>query len=114
MRGDEEVYIDEALDLAEVDSLKGVPIFSPSGQRLGALEGTVINKRSGSISYVVLCRSGFLGLRRERRMLPPTALTPRTEQGGFTVDFDWKARVQMASSPPRPALPARLDPARSE
>lgn len=114
MRGDEEVYIDEALDLAEVDSLRGVPVFAPSGRRLGALEGILINRRSGSIAYVVLCRRWFLGLRRQRHMLPRAALTPRAEQGGFTVDLDWKAKPQTASSPPLPVLPARLDPARAE
>ena len=94
-----EVYIDEAVDLAEVDSLKGVPVFTPSGRRLGALEGIVIDKRSGSISYVVLCRSRFLGLRRERHMLPRAALTARIEQDGFTVDLDWKTKAQAVSRP---------------
>jgi sporulation protein YlmC with PRC-barrel domain len=119
MRGDDGAPFDETAYLVEVDSLRGIPVFSSSGKMLGVLEGVVISKDSGAITYVVLCCSGLMGLRKKRHVLPQDALTLDAELGGFAVVDAGFALVDKATKEPkRAALRAdkaqhRLDPARS-
>ncbi|MBK8175002.1 MAG: hypothetical protein IPK66_06980 [Rhodospirillales bacterium] len=114
MRGDDEGFIDEQLYLAEIDSLTGVAVFSPSGTKLGALGSAVVSRRSQTITYVILTRTRLLGLRRERYIVPASALTPSSEHGGFVLDLATSATVGTSKPATEPAAPERLDPARDE
>jgi sporulation protein YlmC with PRC-barrel domain len=118
MRGDD-APIDETLYVVEVDSLRGIPVFSSSGKTLGVLDGVVINKNSGAITYVVLCCSSLMGLRKKRHVLRQDALTLDAERGGFAVVNGSFAVVDKATKEPKCAplragsAQHRLDPARS-
>jgi sporulation protein YlmC with PRC-barrel domain len=112
MRGDDVAPLAETSHLVEVDSLRGITVFSSSGKKLGVLDGVVVSKNHGAIAYAVVCRTSLMGLRRERRLVPQEALNVDAERGGFTV-ID-----RPTKEPEREALPAvaahcRLDPARS-
>jgi sporulation protein YlmC with PRC-barrel domain len=111
MRGDDAAPFDETLYLVEVDSLAGIPVFSSSGKKLGVLEGVLINKDRGAITYAVLCCSSLMGLRNKRHVLRQDTLTLDAARGGFVVDSAMR-------EPSHAALPAggaqhRLDPART-
>jgi hypothetical protein len=94
-------------------------VFSSSGKTLGVLDGVVISKNSGAITYVVLCCSSLMGLRKKRHVLRQDALALDAERGGFAVVDGGFALVDKAKrEPKRAALRAenaqhRLDPARS-
>ena len=109
----------EALGLVEVDSLRGISVFSSSGKKLGVLDGVVINENSGAISYAVMCCSSLMGLRKKRHVLRQDALTLDADRGGFAVVDGSVAVVDKATKEPkRVALRVhsaqhRLDPARS-
>jgi hypothetical protein len=53
MRGDDDALVDETPCIV-VDSLRGIPVFSASGKKLGALDGVVVGKNHGAIAYAVL------------------------------------------------------------
>jgi hypothetical protein len=117
MRGDDVAPLAETSHLVEVDSLRGIPVFSSSGKGLGVLD--VVSKNYGAIAYAVVCRTSLMGLRRERRLVPQEALNADAERGGFTVvDGRFAVGDEPTKEPEREALPAvaahcRLDPARS-
>ena len=116
MRGDDNEIVDSKLYLAECGVLKGIPVFASTGERLGALDGTVVHRTSGAISSVVLVQRRLFGLLKRRTVLPRAALQTVGANGGFIVEWP-----QRNSSRQVPALPgtaplmlSRLDPAREE
>jgi sporulation protein YlmC with PRC-barrel domain len=111
MRGDD-ASADERMYLVEVDGLSGIPVFSSSGKKLGVLEGVVIDKNCGAITYAVLCCSRLMGLRRSRRVLRQDALTLDAERGGFAL-ADKAAREPKRNGLAADSVQHRLDPARS-
>jgi sporulation protein YlmC with PRC-barrel domain len=119
MRGDDVAPPAETSHLVEVDSLRGITVFSSSGKKLGVLDGVVVSKNHGAIAYAVVCRTSLMGLRKERQLVPQDALSVDAERGGFTVvDGRFAVGDEPTKEPEREALPAvaahcRLDPARS-
>src|SRR5512132_4016303 len=86
MRGDDDAIVDETPCIVEVDSLRGIPVFSASGKKLGALDGVVVGKNHGAIAYAVFSCTSLMGLRKKRYVLRQDALTLDAERGGFVVD----------------------------
>ena len=56
---------DDLVHLTTSGLLKGAPVLSPSGERLGTLTGAVVYRPSGSIASVELERSWMFGLLRQ-------------------------------------------------
>lgn len=117
MRGDDDAVVNATPYLVRDDSLRGVPVFSISGKKLGALEGVVVSKNHGAIAYAVLSCTSLMGLRKKRYILRHDALTLDAERGGFVVHGRFAVSDQPTKRPEREAVPAagayRLDPARS-
>ena len=118
MRGDDDAVVDARAYLVKDGSLRGIPVFFPSGKKLGVLGEVIINKNCRAITYAVFCCTSLLGLRKKRHVLPPDALTLDAERGGFAVvDGRFTVADQLTNKPEREAVPAagayRLDPARS-
>ena len=86
-------------------------MFSSSGKKLGVLEGVLINKDHGAITYAVLCCSSLMGLRKKRHVLRQDALTLDAARGGFVVD--WAMREPNHAALPAGGAQHRLDPART-
>lgn len=106
MRGDD-VATRGPVKLVADESLRGVPVFTSAGKKLGALEGVAIVKPGDALTYVVLCRRRFMGLLKTRRLLRRNELTLDARRGGFTI-IDEEASIG-----DEPDAPRRLDPARS-
>ena len=117
MRGDDDAVVDERAYLVKDGSLRGIPVFSPSGKKLGVLDEVIINKNCGAITYAVLCCTSLMGLRKKRHVLPSDALTMSERSGFAVVDGRVTVADQLTNKPEREAVPAaaayRLDPARS-
>ena len=115
MRGDDDDFVDGELYLTKSDALKGVPVFTTTGERLGTLEGAVIHQSSGAIASVVVTSRRLFGLLRRRIALPRSALQVAGANGGFVVE--WPQRditKESAAQPIAPLTMPRLDPARGD
>lgn len=114
VRGDEVEPAAGGYILVESEALKGVPVFSTAGSRLGVLDHVIVHRATGGIAFLVLVRRRLLGLLSERLLLPQSALRSSGINGGFTVEWPLQEPGQEAATSelPPPAPPLRLDPAR--
>jgi hypothetical protein len=84
MRGDDASWT-ETFRLVEVDALQGIPVYSPSGNRIGTLGAVIVHKQSGVITSTVLYRSSLFGLRKRKSILPWHVLSPCADREGFVL-----------------------------
>lgn len=106
-----DVPSDNLVRLGQSDLLKGAPVFSTAGARLGTLTGVVVQRASGRVASVVLRRSRLFGLLHRQIVLPREVLTGPVAGGGFVIpwplpDVHTLARIGRSGG--------RLDPARGE
>lgn len=102
---------DNLVRLGRSDLLKGAPVFSTAGARLGTLTGVVVQRASGRVASVVLRRSRLFGLLRRQIVLPREALAGPVAGGGFVIPWPLPDVRTLA----RIGCPGgRLDPARGE
>ncbi|GIL41233.1 PRC-barrel domain-containing protein [Roseiterribacter gracilis] len=76
---------DETHQLISADKVEGTAVYSSSGERIGAIEDIMIDKRSGKVAYAVLSVGGFLGIGERHHPLPWNALTYNLDLGGYQV-----------------------------
>lgn len=116
MRGDEVEPVTGAPMLADSEGLKGIPVFSTTGERLGILDRVLLHGATGGIAFLVVIRRRLFGLLRERLILPHSALRSAGGIGGFIVEWPLQEPGQAAAArDPAPAPPPlRLDPARGD
>lgn len=117
VRGDDVEPVTGEHILTESEGLKGIPVFSTTGQRLGILDRVLVHRATGGIAFLVLIRRRLFGLLRERLILPQSALRAAGGNGGFIVEWPLpEPGGQEAAAPdPAPAVPSlRLDPARGD
>jgi hypothetical protein len=116
VRGDEVEPATGGHILSDSEALKGIPVFSTAGRRLGVLDRVIVHQATGGIAFLVLVRRRLFGLLRERLVLPQSALRSSGSNGGFTVEWPPHETGPEAAAPdPPPAPPPlRLDPARGE
>ncbi len=106
-----DVAADNLVRLGRSDLLKGAPVFSTAGARLGTLTGVVVQRASGRVASVVLRRSRLFGLLRRQIVLPREALSGPVAGGGFVIPWPLPDVTTLA----RQGLAAgRLDPSRGE
>jgi sporulation protein YlmC with PRC-barrel domain len=67
------------------DKVEGTAVYNPNGDKLGAIDDLVIDKRSGMVRYAALEFGGFLGLGTDRYPLPWSMLTYDTNLDGYVV-----------------------------
>lgn len=116
MRGDAVEPSDGQQFLSESDALKGIPVYSMGGRRLGVLDRVIIHRATGGISFLVLIRRRLFGLLRQRIVLPQAALRSSGTSGGFTVQWPLGKMADDGADRPATATLAvvRLDPSRGE
>ena len=74
--------------LISASRVSGTPAFNLDGERLGAIQDLVVDKRTGWIAYAVLAFGGFLGIGGKYHPLPWSTLTYDTALGGYVVNLD--------------------------
>jgi hypothetical protein len=65
------------------DKVEGTAVFGPDDAKIGSIEGVMIYKMSGRVSYAVLGFGGFLGLGNDHYPLPWQSLKYDTNLGGY-------------------------------
>jgi len=68
--------------------VEGTNVYNLAGEKLGAIDDLVIDKRNGHVRYAALEFGGFLGLGTDRFPLPWSMLTYDTEKDGYVVNLD--------------------------
>jgi hypothetical protein len=69
------------------DRVEGTPVFRPGGKRIGTIKRLMLDKRRGTVAYVVMSFGGFLGIGDDYYPLPWALLTFDEELGGYKVDI---------------------------
>ncbi|KQW44703.1 MULTISPECIES: PRC-barrel domain-containing protein [unclassified Roseateles] len=85
--------------------VEGTDVYNLAGEKLGAIDDLVIDKRTGHVRYAALEFGGFLGMGTDRFALPWSMLTYDTEKDGYVVNLD----MEQLKSGPRYAKDERPD-----
>ena len=78
----------ETVDLISADKVEGTAVYNRDGDKLGSIDGVMIDKLSGRVIYAVMSFGGFLGIGDRHHPLPWSVLTYDPAQGGYIVDLD--------------------------
>src|SRR5664279_2474815 len=72
---DAEISAGPGADVVLAHQLTGYAVVTPAGEKLGVIEGIMLDIQSGRIAYAVLSFGGFLGIGDKLFAIPWTALT---------------------------------------
>jgi hypothetical protein len=67
------------------DKVAGTAVYNAEGEKLGAIDTVMINKRSGRVVYAVMSFGGFLGIGARQHPMPWSVLRYDTKRGGYVV-----------------------------
>lgn len=81
--------------LIAAEQVKGTAVYNKSGEKLGTVAATMIDKVSGRAIYAVMSFGGFLGIGERQHPLPWATLKFDSERNGYVVDVD-KAKLENA------------------
>jgi sporulation protein YlmC with PRC-barrel domain len=94
MEPDEEnVMAPSTLDTRETETLiasdkvEGMPVFRPSGERIGTIARVMIDKLTGKVAYAVMSFGGFMGIGEDYYPLPWSLLKYDANLDGYAVDL---------------------------
>lgn len=79
--------------------VEGTTVFNLEGEKLGAIDDLVLDKRSGHVRYAALEFGGFLGFGTDRFPLPWNMLRYDVERDGYVVNLD---KTVLADAPRYP------------
>ena len=82
--------------LIAAEQVKGTVVYNKSGERLGIVAATMIDKVSGRAVYAVMSFGGFLGIGERHHPLPWATLKYDTARSGYVVDVD---EAKLANAP---------------
>lgn len=85
---DTAIATNETRSLIASSKVEGTSVYNLEGEKLGAIENFMVNKRTGQVEYAVLGFGGFLGLGEDHYPLPWDVLTYEPEQEGYVIDLD--------------------------
>jgi hypothetical protein len=74
-------------DLIGSDRVEGTSVYRSNGQKIGAIERVMLEKRSGKIAYAVMGFGGFLGIGEDHYPVPWQRLTYNERLGGYEVNL---------------------------
>lgn len=74
--------------LIEASKVQGTSVFNPQGEKLGAIDDIMLDKRSGKAAYAIMSFGGFLGLGGDYHPIPWSKLKYETNMGGYVVDIE--------------------------
>ena len=74
--------------LIEASKVQGTNVYNPHGEKLGAIDDVMIDKRSGRAAYAIMSFGGFLGLGEDYYPIPWSKLKYDRTLGGYVVDIE--------------------------
>ncbi len=90
------VVADETGTLISATKVLGTDVYNGAGERLGLIDGLMLNKRAGKVAFAVLSFGGVLGIGERYHPIPWDVLTYDTEKRGYNVD---KTAEQLKAAP---------------
>ncbi len=82
-----DIDTEETWQLIAADKVEGTPVYNHEGNKLGAVDSIMLNKRTGKVAYAVMSFGGFLGIGEEFHPLPWDVLNYDTERDGYIVNL---------------------------
>ena len=95
-------------DVIASDRVQGTAVYSTGGDKLGSIDGLMINKQSGQVRYAVMEFGGFLGMGTDRYPLPWSMLKYDTTLEGYVVPLT-KDKLEQAPRYAQNDSPAYTD-----
>jgi hypothetical protein len=92
-----EVTARETARLIASDKVEGTSVRRSNGDKLGAIERIMIDKRTGKVAYAVMTFGGFLGIGDEYRALPWNLLRYNERLDAYELDV---TEDQLRNGPP--------------
>ena len=86
----------ETSSLIGSDKVEGTAVYRSNGDKVGAIERVMIDKRSGKVAYAVMSFGGFLGIGERYHPLPWKALEYDPRVGGYVAEV---TREQLERAP---------------
>ncbi len=77
----------ETSSLIGSDKVEGTAVYRSNGDKVGAIERVMIDKRSGKVAYAVMSFGGFLGIGEDYYPLPWSLLTYSPRLEGYEVNI---------------------------
>ncbi len=77
--------------LIEASKVQGTAVYNPRGEKLGAIDDVMLDKRSGLSVYAIMSFGGFLGLGGDYYPIPWSKLRYDRKMGGYVVDIEARA-----------------------
>ena len=74
--------------LISAAKVEGTNVYDRAGEKLGTVQGLMIDKQSGRIAYAILGFGGFLGIGDKSHPMPWQTMRYDTGLGGYVVDID--------------------------
>ncbi len=71
-----------------IGKIEGSDVYLPDAERIGAIEGLLIDKRSGKVVYAVLSFGGFFGIGEEHFPIPWEKLHYKAEIDAYEIEID--------------------------
>jgi len=105
---DAEMSAGPGADVILAHQLTGYAVVTPADEKLGVIEGIMLDIQSGRIAYAVLSFGGFLGMGDKLFAIPWTALTLDLSVGHFILNVS-KADLERAPGFDRDHWPAMSD-----
>jgi len=93
---DMSILVDEAHELISSARVEGTPVFSPGGEKLGAVHSVMIHKVTGQVAYAVLQFGGLFGIGSHVHPIPWDKLAYNRERHGYVTNI---TRDQIEDAP---------------
>ena len=82
-----EVDTNETYRLIGSDKVSGTDVRNANGDRIGAIDRLMIDKRSGQVAYAVMSFGGLLGIGESRRPVPWDQLRYNTQLDAYELNL---------------------------
>lgn len=90
--------------LISADKVKGTEVYSAGGDKIGSINGVMLDKQSGKVAYADMSFGGFLGIGDRHHPLPWGMLHYSPKRGGYVVDLDPKVLKEAPNYAPEEKL----------
>lgn len=77
----------ETMSLIAADKVEGTNVYDAAGNKLGAIDTVMLDKKTGHVAYAVMSFGGFLGLGKSHYPLPWNQMRYDTRQDGYVVSL---------------------------
>lgn len=74
-------------NLVPSDRVEGAPVYGHKGEKLGTIERLMLEKTSGTVAYVIVKHSGFLGTDTHHYPVPWSTLKYNSDRKIYETDL---------------------------